>query len=844
MNCTDALALMQGFVDGELEQGKADRLLAHTRGCDTCRRELALCRQLTKAAAAALSQEASAPAGLAQAVSARIAGAPALATLRPPRRRLKVRLAIAGAAAVLIAFALAQVRYREALPSWLAIGRPTRAPLVAVTAAMQPATDGGGGALEVGDRLPGGATVRTGDGGRVTLVTRHGSEYTLNENTVLRLNRGGTKAELRKGEVYCRSRGGEIQEIETAAGRIHLLGTALDAATQDGDAVAVTVVRGQVRLENAHGEAVIEAGHRALLVASLPPEAGSTTNTFEQTAWYSGRRDIFSDFGDIVYTVNREDAKHVVSEVWAMNADGTGKRYVKSYLAHLRQAGPWFPQDQWLLIHAGYLVHTRPDLERRRAHAGGGHPITWGPQVWFLNAATGQEVPLQMPPGYQLWQVSISPDARKAVFNGVYWPDFPEGPSEGGAWLYDVETAEITKLTDSTVNGLGSWSPDSRFLAMSLRDRKTYYGPLALMDTSDRHIEELQPQGFLSSFSPDGRYLAYSSDQERDPRRRTRAYRIFVLDLADPDSPVPVTPPCPEIGCPTWSPDGTRIAYRENHSTFTDDGIYLPAYALYVAEADGSGITKLSEAPERVVAVSWAPSGDAIYLSTNEGIHLIAADGSGLIADLGGTEHDSVLGPEQQAQMEAAVAALKEAVFQYAVGRMQDFEAKPAECKAAFGTAAEIFAAVPYDYPLAAFSLDQALIHADTAHERASRTDADVLADSCAERLRHLRTPIDHYVEERGELPPDLSALEEWFLDQRGRIGIISRTHEDWPLFFRCPVANQFVYDPPAEGDPEVGEAIVRCATHPDSELVWKECMARALTVAREKEAEKADPQQ
>ncbi len=117
-----------------------------------------------------------------------------------------------------------------------------------------------------------------------------------------------------------------------------------------------------------------------------------------------------------------------------------------------------------------------------------------------------------------------------------------------------------------------------------------------------------------------------------------------------------------------------------------------------------------------------------------------------------------------------------------------------------------------------------------------------MLADSCAERLRHLRTPLDQYVEQRGELPADLSSLEEWFLGQGGRIGIISRTQEDWPLFFRCPVAGQFVYTPPAEGDPHVGDVIVRCRNHPDNKTVWSEWMARALAMGREKAAQGKAP--
>jgi ferric-dicitrate binding protein FerR (iron transport regulator) len=851
MNCDDARDLMQPFVDGELGEVARQRLIAHTRDCEACCLALEQRRRLVKAAGAGLGSQAPAPAGLAPAVSARLSQEPALtrgvlgSTRRPAPRLRRAWLAAGAAAAVLlIALALANTFSPGLIkaPSWLAPGRLSAESLVAVAAVQQPATDARGGALEVGDRLPAGSTIRTGTGARVTLVTRRGSELTLNADSELSLLRDGSGAALRAGEVYCRSRGGEIAVIETDAGSLHLLGTTLDAVTQDGDTAAVTVVEGQVRLSNPHGETVVDAGRRAVITAALPPQEGVPVDTLAQTAWYHGCRDIVSDFGDISYLVRRKQAAGLVTEVWTMKADGTGKRHVKSYLGWNRTPGTWLSDREWLLLETHSAHWTRPDLEHRQAHIRAGFPFLWNAPVVFLNTATGQEIPLQIPPEYRLWRISTSPDGTKAIFTGAYWPDFPDGPHEGGAWLYHVQTGDVVKLTDSIVNDLCSWSPDSRFLAISLRDENEYSGALALMHTTDGRLEKLQPQGMMAALSPDGTRLAYCSDREWGPRGRWRD-RIFVLDLASDSPPLAVTPMILRGISPRWSPDGSRIAYQENHEAVIDpdEGPVIPAYALWVAAADGSGAQKIYEADEKLYTHSWARSGDALYVSTDRGIYLVAADGSGVIANLGGTEEDSVLDPQSQAQMDAALSALQEAVFRFAVAEVREFEGKPRECKAAFSKAAEALAALPYDYPLARFSMDHALLHADVAQPLADRSDPIVLSDSCKDRLRYAGSLLYQYVEEHGELPRSAAALEERSLAARWGIDWISCEDTEWVrMMFRCPVGGAYVYLPPRNDEPSVGDVIIRCPVHSENKLVWTERLAQSFTRHREAAARAA----
>lgn len=77
-----------------------------------------------------------------------------------------------------------------------------------------------------------------------------------------------------------------------------------------------------------------------------------------------------------------------------------------------------------------------------------------------------------------------------------------------------------------------------------------------------------------------------------------------------------------ELG-PSWSPDGTRVAFASNeHGN----------YDIYVQNADGGDRTNLTNSPEESSQPIWSPDGSRIaYVSKGQrgfDIHVVRPDGS------------------------------------------------------------------------------------------------------------------------------------------------------------------------------------------------------------------------
>ena len=81
---------------------------------------------------------------------------------------------------------------------------------------------------------------------------------------------------------------------------------------------------------------------------------------------------------------------------------------------------------------------------------------------------------------------------------------------------------------------------------------------------------------------------------------------------------------------PAWSPDGERIAFRSNRDDEGETG--EPAYEIYVMNADGTGVSRLTNADRTVRSPAWSPDGLNIVFSADYGylhkIYIMSADGT------------------------------------------------------------------------------------------------------------------------------------------------------------------------------------------------------------------------
>ena len=107
--------------------------------------------------------------------------------------------------------------------------------------------------------------------------------------------------------------------------------------------------------------------------------------------------------------------------------------------------------------------------------------------------------------------------------------------------------------------------------------------------------------------------------------RRAAGTDLVQLDTAGARSLVPLVSDGNENVDGAWSPDGTRIAFAATFGGNTD---------IYVAGADGSNITRLTDVPETDAEPAWSPDGGTIVFTSLRGgsaqLWAMNADGTGL----------------------------------------------------------------------------------------------------------------------------------------------------------------------------------------------------------------------
>jgi Tol biopolymer transport system component len=165
-----------------------------------------------------------------------------------------------------------------------------------------------------------------------------------------------------------------------------------------------------------------------------------------------------------------------------------------------------------------------------------------------------------------------------------------------------------------------AWSPDGRRIAFVRRSDTEWAIVVAEVESRAEQVlvrEPNDPDGYVSfdapAWSPDGMRIAYT--RSTLGRNFTFRPRLYVIDA----NGGPATPLARDAAEAAWSPDGRRIAFasvRDRNGRRCWDQCHLLA-ELYVMNADGTGLKRLTRNRGDDHAPSWSPDGRLIAFASD-----------------------------------------------------------------------------------------------------------------------------------------------------------------------------------------------------------------------------------
>jgi hypothetical protein len=150
----------------------------------------------------------------------------------------------------------------------------------------------------------------------------------------------------------------------------------------------------------------------------------------------------------------------------------------------------------------------------------------------------------------------------------------------------------------------GSFLRGQVFIDLWLADAHTGKRLARLVkSTFDPNYEELQLIYSQSSFSPDGKRLAFTALGEGTEY-------LYILDVERRKRIAQIKLPLDGVTGPTWSPDGERLVFSGDRGGITD---------LYMIDADGTHLRQLTDDKYGDIQPQWSPDGTMIAFATDRG---------------------------------------------------------------------------------------------------------------------------------------------------------------------------------------------------------------------------------
>lgn len=198
--------------------------------------------------------------------------------------------------------------------------------------------------------------------------------------------------------------------------------------------------------------------------------------------------------------------------------------------------------------------------------------------------------------------LSWSPDGTEVAF-------VAKAGASDALHIVDAETGKVRRSLRFPLDGVftPSWSPSGDRIAFV--GTKGGRSDLYVTDVSGEKLEELTDDFFDErdpEWSPDGRRIAFASDRDSPQAVGfARTYDLYIIDVDSRKVDPLISAPGRE-SAPTWSPDGRYVAYASDESGTPN---------LYLADLTSGTTARVTDLVGGAASPSWSRGGNRLVFA-------------------------------------------------------------------------------------------------------------------------------------------------------------------------------------------------------------------------------------